>query len=206
MDELGFGSDGSAFYRFVSSEVNGVFDAFGGIEVVEELSDKFIWVNSLGVAKEVPSDIGEPLENGVAKVVTVTDNRLVVEVEKADPEDPPLEVLIDFRRNAFNDQLTEPSTITIVGQVLTAPNYTKVGDDKFFYTLEQLGGGGKLLSEQRESSYDGAGSNGSFAGGTGYAIGDAITLSDDSIITVINTSAVAPIDAQDQDDYDGVAP
>ena len=87
--------------------------------------------------------------------------------------------------------------------MLSASTYTKVGDDKFFYTIEQTDGGGLLLNGQNQSAYDGADDNGTFTGGTGYADGDTITLSDGSIVTVIETTLTAPVDAQTHLDYDG---
>ena len=64
-----------------------------------------------------------------SKVVSVTDNQLVLEETAGDG-------LTDFRRDEFTDQLGVPTPIAIDGSVLSAPNYTKVGDDKFFYTLD----------------------------------------------------------------------
>lgn len=196
VEALGFGSDGSAFYRYTSAEVIGVFDQFGGFEVVEESGEKFIWVNSLGEITEV-----ELPEFGVSKVVSVTENRLLLE-ENPPPAAPPLEELIDFRIDAFTRELSGPTSIPIAGSVLSASTYTKVGDDKFFYTIEQNVNGGLLLNGQTEISYDGAGDNGTVIVGAGYADGDTITLSDGSIVTVVSTSLLGPIDAQTQIDFD----
>ena len=178
---LGFGSDGSVFYRYTSSIRLGLqyFD-----------SDKFIWVNSLGEITEV-----EP-PNGVAKVVSVTESRLLL-------EETPGAGLSDFRRDAFTGELSGPTPVPISGRVLSASTYTKVGDDKFFYTIEQDVNGGVLLNGQTATSYDGVDDNGTFTGGTGYADGDTITLSDGSIVTVIETTLIAPVDAQTHLDYDG---
>jgi hypothetical protein len=41
-----------------------------------------------------------------------------------------------------------------------------------------------LIESQTEINYDGIGTNGTFVGGTGYAVSDTIILSDDSIVTV----------------------
>ncbi|MDC1406367.1 hypothetical protein N8314_02335, partial [Akkermansiaceae bacterium] len=188
---LGFGSDGSAFYRYTFAEVIGVFDVLlGTFEVVENISEKFIWVNSLGEITEVE------LPGGVAKVVSVTENRLLL-------EETPGAGLSDFRRDVFTGELSGPIPVPTAGSVLSASTYTKVGDDKFFYTIEQTDGGGLLLNEQKESAYDGVDDNGTFTGGAGYADGDTITLSDGSIVTVIETTLTAPVDAQTHLDYDG---
>lgn len=50
--------------------------------------------------------------------------------------------------------------------------------------LSDVKGLALLKDSQDETDYDGAGDNGDFVGGTGYANGDTITLSDGSVITV----------------------
>ena len=168
-------------------------------------------MNSLGEITEVPSDPDDdnnPLENGIAKVVSVTENRLLLEVNPEPaapgaPPSPPLEELADFRRDVFTKELSGPTPVPISGRVLSASTYTKVGDDKFFYTIEQDANGGVLLNGQTATSYDGVDGNGTFTGGTGYADGDTITLSDGSIVTVDSASVVVPVDAQTHLDYDG---
>lgn len=49
-----------------------------------------------------------------------------------------------------------------------------------------LGSGtfGTTIQGQTQANYDGIGSNGSFTGGTGYAVSDTITLTDGAVITV----------------------
>jgi len=46
-----------------------------------------------------------------------------------------------------------------------------------------------VINGQTEAAYDGAGSNGSFVGGTGYAAAEVITLSDGSTVTVDTVDA-----------------
>lgn len=55
--------------------------------------------------------------------------------------------------------------------------------------------GAEVTASQDETDYDGAGSNGSFTGGTDYDVGDTITLNDGTVITV---------DAVDDDPTNGV--
>ena len=128
--------------------------------------------------------------------MSVTESRLLL-------EETPGAGLSDFRRDAFTGELSGPTPVPISGRVLSASTYTKVGDDKFFYTIEQDVNGGVLLNGQTATSYDGVDDNGTFTGGTGYADGDTITLSDGSIVTVIETTLIAPVDAQTHLDYDG---
>ncbi len=62
-------------------------------------------------------------------------------------------------------------------------------------TLQYTSPGDGFVVSQDETDYDGAGSNGTFVGGTGYAISDTITLDDDAsanpgtVITVDNVSS-----------------
>ena len=109
----------------------------------------------------------------------------------------------DFRRDNFNDQLTGPTDIAIAGSVLPFPNYTKVGDDKFFYTFEEIVGSGKPVNGQNQSSYDANGANGTFTAGTAYFAGDVITLDDSTTVTVDSASLVIPLNGQSEADYDG---
>jgi len=46
-----------------------------------------------------------------------------------------------------------------------------------------------IINGQSEAAYDGAGSNGTFVGGTGYAAAEVITLSDGSTVTVDTVDA-----------------
>ena len=103
----------------------------------------------------------------------------------------------------FNDQLTGPTDIAVAGSVLPFPNYTKIGDDKLFYTFEEIVGSGKPVNGQNQSSYDANGANGTFTAGTAYFAGDVITLDDSTTVTVDSASLVIPLNGQSEADYDG---
>ena len=117
VESLGFGSDGAAFYTYTSAQL---FATPEGVAQID--TEKFIWVNSMGVSQEIEVD-------AIERVLSVTNNRLVI-------EESPGNGLSDFRRDAFSDNLTGPTNIPLVGSILTSPNYTKVGDDQFIYTLD----------------------------------------------------------------------
>jgi hypothetical protein len=66
-------------------------------------------------------------------------------------------------------------------------------------TVDEVG----TIAAQDETDFDGVSANeGTFAGGTGYAISDVITLSDGSTITVDNAT-ISTIVHQDDSDFDG---
>ena len=77
-----------------------------------------------------------------------------------------------------NDGVFTVSTSAFVG------NQTIVSTVEAFTTISDA-----LIPTQTEADYDGAGSNGTFVGGAGYAPGDTIDLSDGSTITVNNVLA-----------------
>ena len=99
--------------------------------------------------------------------------------------------------------LQGPTDIAIAGSVLPFPNFTKVGDDKLFYTFEEIVGSGKPVNGQNQSSYDANGANGTFTAGTAYFAGDVITLDDSTTVTVDSASLVIPLNGQSEADYDG---
>lgn len=60
------------------------------------------------------------------------------------------------------------------------------------------------IAGQDETDYDGAGDNGTFSGGAGYAATDTITLTGGTVVTVDSISAdLELIAAQDQANFDG---
>ena len=64
-----------------------------------------------------------------------------------------------------------------------------------------------VLDAQGQTDFDGGASNGTFSGGDDYAVGEVITLSESSNVTVVAVSGtgVVTTDAQDETNFDGGA-
>ena len=126
---LGYGSDGSMFLKYSTTDGKGGFEFDENSLVIIEpvIEDKYVWINSFGSEQVVPLD-------NVNRAVSVTNARLVVE-EAADNS------LLDFRRIGIGQEITEPVNIGIQGSlvqgsVLNAINVTRVGLDNYFYAIE----------------------------------------------------------------------
>ncbi|MGB2091458.1 MAG: BACON domain-containing protein, partial [Akkermansiaceae bacterium] len=208
-EALGYGSDGSVLVRYRAT-VNGLFVDPDSLDTD---TDIFLWINSQGVVKPLTTVNIISLDllflvSGVTeltRVVSVSNERIVLEGADNTLDDDGERVvpegdLIDYRRDGFNDLLSGPNPISIEGSLLPFPNYTKIGDNKVFFTIEDTPGTTKPKNGQTQVFY-----TDSFAPGSGYAPGDTITLDDGTTVTVNGTSLIAPVDAQTHLEYDGFA-
>lgn len=112
LEALAFGSDGSSLARHTTSLDSGT-----------PAIDKYLWVSSLGVVREVPATV-------VNRVVSVSDTRLVIEAVAGDG----LQV---YRRVGSASQLQGPFAINVQGAVLDWINLTRVGYPTYFYTQNE---------------------------------------------------------------------
>lgn len=73
--------------------------------------------------------------------------------------------------------------------VANNPNLSKPADMVQAVNLYLVKNQYHTIAAQDETDFDGAGSNGSFTGGTGYAAADTITMSDGTVVTVDTVSS-----------------
>ena len=109
---LAFGSDGSSLARHTTS-----------LGFATPAIDKYLWVSSLGVVREVPATV-------VNRVVSVTNTRLVIESVAG----AGLQV---YRRMGSASELQGPFAINVQGAVLDWINLTRVGYPTYFYTRNE---------------------------------------------------------------------
>jgi hypothetical protein len=146
---LGHGSDGSVLIEYGGYDREFILVQDQPIPVAQT---QYLWVNSVGQYKSLlENDVDSLLldRNGnfielddalsVSRLVSVSNNRIVIEVSASNAAGTDITLpdgLLEYRRSIFNDQLSAPVILDVLGKVLDFPNFTKIGDDKYFYTID----------------------------------------------------------------------
>jgi hypothetical protein len=165
---IGYGSDGSVALEFADAFATGgyIVDSTDPVTPIftPVYHDQVLWLDDQGRSAEV---LNNRLVTGIAaprvKILSATKTRLVYEVEQGG-----VGSFYDLRRNSTTGALAGTATLRSLPSAMTGnvagytqtheagidfSNYSRVGDNKYFYTVGTLVGAGSLSGTSVISTY-----------------------------------------------------